>query len=114
MLKLSIGDKFALLILILMVELVVFITIAYVFDFETENSLFGAIAIYTIVGTLIGFLVKIIKDHKRELSLMKMPVMGYSVLFNLYFLISIILIVMVRISIDILTEVLLYFFGYEN
>lgn len=57
--------------LIFLGELAIFITIAIIFDLETNNSLYGVIFAYILFGTFVWFLIKIIKNHKTKLSTIK-------------------------------------------
>lgn len=94
-LKEALKKKKILFPLISIVQLVILVTIANVFDLETEDTLFGGVFVLVVFGTFIGFLIKIIRDHGDELSKMKMPpfmnLAETSVLTNLYFLLSIII-----------------------
>ena len=72
-------------------ELVLILSIASIFNLETDNTLFGGIAIYVIFCTLVWFLIRIIKDHKIQLSTMKIPLYGFNVLNYLYFIIALII-----------------------
>ena len=87
-LKEVLKKKRALYPIILLGELAIVIAIAVIFDLETHNSPFAAVAIYIIGGTIIWFLIKICKDHKSELAAIRFEAMGVSVLVWLYFVIG--------------------------
>ena len=69
-------------------QIVIFILIAIIFGLETENSPLGTVYAYTLIVTLIGFCVKIIKDHKIRLTEFKMPIFPISALSLLYFAVA--------------------------
>jgi len=48
-------------------QLAVFIAIAIIFNLETHNSVLGAIYGYTMCFTIIGFIIKFLKDHKKQI-----------------------------------------------
>ena len=84
--KKILNQKKVLFPLIFVTELVILIVIANIFDLETDNTLYGAAFAYILFITIIWFLIRIIKDHKKELSVMVIPLYKTSVLHFLYFL----------------------------
>ena len=78
-------------------ELVVLTAVAIIFDLEINNTLYGLIFVYILFITIVIFLIKIIKDHKLELSTMKLPLFGDSVLRVLYFATALIIFILIAI-----------------
>ena len=104
--KTTLRTKTICLIMISSFQLIVFNIISNVFDFETHNSWYSIIVIYTVFGTILGFLIKIVKSHKTELLEKEMPpglsfFFGGSILNNLYFVIGLIAISLTAIPIAI-------------
>jgi len=83
-------------------ELVILIAIANIFGLETENTLYGAVFVFIIFATFIGFLLKIVKDHKDELATMKIPFITSSALKHIYFLIALTTVILIFLVIDVL------------
>ena len=79
--------------LIFLGELAIVIIIAIIFDLEMGNSLYGDVTVSITFATFVWFLFRIIKDHKAELSKMRIPLFEFlSVLGWIYFAIVIMII----------------------
>jgi hypothetical protein len=72
-------------------EFYIAILIAELFNLETQNSLFADIYGIVVFSTLIVFFVKIIKDHKAELSDKKFPIIGIKMIGIIYFVFGIVI-----------------------
>ena len=81
--------------LIFLGELGVLIAVANIFSLETDNTLYGLIFVYILFITIVVFLIRIIKDHKNELSTIKLPLSGGSVLWSLYFITALIILILI-------------------
>ncbi|MCL2457013.1 MAG: hypothetical protein FWD19_05650 [Defluviitaleaceae bacterium] len=85
-------------------EIIIVLVIGEIFNLETNNSPLGAVYAYVMGFTLLGFIFKILKDHKSEISNMKIPLWG-SVLGSLYLVIVILIVNMIALTIKILYSI---------
>ena len=88
--------------LIFLAELIVIVTIANIFDLETDNTLYGGVSVCILGITIILFLVRIIKDHKKELAATRIPIIGGSALIEIYFITGLLIFLLAIIFFDIL------------
>jgi len=102
----KVNKKRILFPLVFFSEIAIVIIIAKIFGLETENSLLGWIYAFVMVLTIIWFLIKIIIDHKAKLSTAKVPLLGTSVIVNLYFIIALLIIALVALIASGLLEVI--------
>ena len=58
---------------ILLLQISVLFLISAIFDLETTNSWFGFIGAYVFFGTIVLFLIRIVKDHKTTLASVVLP-----------------------------------------
>jgi len=61
---------------IFIIQIVLFVLIANIFNLETGNSIVGMIYYFMMVVAVLWFLLRIIKDHKTKLSETKLPLFG--------------------------------------
>jgi len=85
-------------------ELLIFIAIAIIFNVNTKNSLYGTICVYILFGTLSWFLLKIVKDHKNELSNIKIPLFELPILWMIYLAVLVIIISAISTSLTVLFQ----------
>ena len=97
----SLKRKYNTCIIVFVSQIVVFSLIGAILKLE-ENSIWGLLSSFVVFSTLIGFLLKIIKEHKAKLSVIKIPVFGGSVVGLLYFLIVMMVFLMVILTLLIL------------
>jgi len=86
--------KIVLFPLILFGQLVITLTIAIVFNLETTNSVLSAIYAYILCFTIICFLIKILKDHKKQI--LDADIVLFS-LFAVWFLYAMIVVMVINI-----------------
>jgi hypothetical protein len=86
-------------------EIAIVAVIAIIFDLETGDSPLGVAYAYVMAFTLMGFVLKILKDHKTELSNMELPFVG-SIIWMLYTVFIVIIFVLVILTISIIHAIL--------
>ena len=84
--------------LIFFSELTIIVLIAIIFNFETENSLYGVISIYILFGTFVWFLIRIIKDHKSDFCNKKILFTEIPVLWGIYFVTALLILILIVIA----------------
>jgi len=79
--------------LILIGQIMIVAIVAAVFDLETYNSVLGVIYTYTLLITLICFVVVIIRDHKVTLFNIKVPYFEIPIVLWLLYLTLVMLVI---------------------
>jgi len=82
-------------------HLAVFVAIALIFNLETHNSVLGVIYAYTMGFMVIGFLIKILKDHKKQILDADVFLWSEHVIMLFYVAIAVIIINMIYMAIAI-------------